>query len=421
MSLNKLILIMLMILFLLTAALWGAFDPGEEEEHETGPFFRYKILSYPMISRDSVNVKITLDVPYNEIQFIKEGDLFRAEYEATVLVLNEKEEHCFSKTWNDTITLDNYEQTNSMKKFVNTDISFNLIPNKIKIKFGIIDLNSKNKKYLTKTYDFQDYYKESMIISELKIVEQEEEKKDTSNSEYNIFADSTQNDKKLFLLTYQLLSDGGVGRVNYQITDEEGTAIFNQSYDKFFSKGITDLKFLFDARNLQYKEYNVSVKIRIDEKEVERSKKFQIRWSGMNLYIRNLPEAIEQLVYITDSKTMKKLRKAKGEEQKDLFVEFWKTKDPTPGTVKNELLNEYYSRVRFAELTFKGYRTGWRSDMGMVYILFGAPDNIERHPFEVNSRPYEIWYYNDKGKVFYFVDESGFGEYRLANPSQIYY
>ncbi|NPE28328.1 GWxTD domain-containing protein [Methanococcoides sp. SA1] len=411
----------LFVILIAVLQVFAAFDNDRREAELAGPFFKYKILSYPIISRDSLNVTINIEVPYNEIQFVKDGDAFRGEYEATVLVLNMEKEHCYSKTWNDTVIVDSYEETNSLKKFKRTDISFYILPSEINIKFGIMDLNSKKKKYITKKYDYNDYYKESIIISELKINEQYEEKKDSVTSEYDIFADSTSQDKKLYLLNYQLLSEGGLGKVTYMITDLDENIIFNETYDKLFSEGITDLRFLFDARNLYYKEYILQVKVNLGENTVKRTKKFQIRWSGMNLYIRDLQSAIEQLIYVTDSKTMKKLRKAKGEEQKNLFLEFWKTKDPTPGTIRNELLNEYYSRIRFAEVHFKGHRTGWRSDMGMIYILFGSPDNVERHPFEVNSRPYEIWYYNNKGKVFYFVDESGFGEYRLVNNNQIYY
>ena len=412
---------LLLILAIIGVQVFGAFDHKSRELEETGPFFKYKILSYPMISRDSINVTINIDVPYNEIQFVKDGDAFRGEYEATVLVLDKEKEHCFSQTWSDTVVVNKYEDTNSMKRYKNTEISFNILPNEISIKFGIRDLNSKKKKYITKKYDYKDYYKESIIISELKITEKTGEKKDTVKSDYDIFADSSKGDKKLYLLSYQLLSIGGIGKVTYTISDEDENLIFNETYDKFFAEGITDLKFLFDARNLHYKEYNLQVKIVLGKDEVKRFKKFHIRWSGMNLYIRNLKDAIDQLVYITDNKTMKILRKAKGEEQKDLFIDFWKSKDPTPGTIRNELMNEYYSRIRFAEINFKGHRIGWRSDMGMIYVLFGSPDNVERHPFEVNSRPYEIWYYNNKGKVFYFVDESGFGEYRLVNSNQIYY
>jgi hypothetical protein len=54
--------------------------------------------------------------------------------------------------------------------------------------------------------------------------------------------------------------------------------------------------------------------------------------------------------------------------------------------------------------------------MGMIFILFGPPSNIERHPFEIDYKPYEIWYYYELNREFVFVDETGFGEYRLVSP-----
>jgi len=60
---------------------------------------------------------------------------------------------------------------------------------------------------------------------------------------------------------------------------------------------------------------------------------------------------------------------------------------------------------------------GWRTDRGMVYIRFGAPENVERHPFETNSRPYEVWRYYNLNYEFVFVDDTGFGDYRLRYPS----
>jgi hypothetical protein len=54
--------------------------------------------------------------------------------------------------------------------------------------------------------------------------------------------------------------------------------------------------------------------------------------------------------------------------------------------------------------------------MGMVYIIFGTPNNIERHPFDIDARPYEIWTYYENNREFIFVDISGFGDYRLQTP-----
>jgi hypothetical protein len=59
---------------------------------------------------------------------------------------------------------------------------------------------------------------------------------------------------------------------------------------------------------------------------------------------------------------------------------------------------------------------GWRSDRGMVYITLGPPNNIDRHPFDYDAKPYEIWEYYDMNQQFIFVDETGFGDYRLTTP-----
>ena len=54
--------------------------------------------------------------------------------------------------------------------------------------------------------------------------------------------------------------------------------------------------------------------------------------------------------------------------------------------------------------------------MGYVYIMYGEPSSIERHPFEMDTKPYEIWTYYELNKQFIFVDDTGFGDYRLRNP-----
>jgi hypothetical protein len=54
--------------------------------------------------------------------------------------------------------------------------------------------------------------------------------------------------------------------------------------------------------------------------------------------------------------------------------------------------------------------------MGMVYITFGPADEIERHPFDTNAKPYQIWYYYNEKLRFLFVDYNGYGEYELQYP-----
>ena len=54
--------------------------------------------------------------------------------------------------------------------------------------------------------------------------------------------------------------------------------------------------------------------------------------------------------------------------------------------------------------------------MGMVYILFGKPDDMVRSMNMQGSYNYETWYYFKINEEITFIDEYGFGDYRLRTP-----
>jgi len=111
---------------------------------------------------------------------------------------------------------------------------------------------------------------------------------------------------------------------------------------------------------------------------------------------------------------------------RDIFIEtFWKMRDPTPGTPKNEYKDEHVRRFNYANkyLGRNSTREGWRTDMGMMYIILGEPISKDRFPATKDIYPCEVWYYyGDQSKglpphfglVFY--QRGGAGEYKLYNP-----
>jgi len=142
------------------------------------------------------------------------------------------------------------------------------------------------------------------------------------------------------------------------------------------------------------------------------------KWTDFRVSLDQIDDAIDQLQYVATDTEIKKIRagKTKAEKQRR-FMEFWKAKDPSPNTVRNEVMDEYYRRIEYANKNYSTkYTPGWRTDMGMVYVIFGLPDNVERHPYEMGSKPYEIWDYYELNRQFIFVDESGFGDYHLITP-----
>jgi GWxTD domain-containing protein len=61
-----------------------------------------------------------------------------------------------------------------------------------------------------------------------------------------------------------------------------------------------------------------------------------------------------------------------------------------------ELIRIYYNRYYYANLYFTSYKEGWRTDRGMIYMIFGPPSFITKTPYS------EIWEYHDRRKVTIF-------------------
>lgn len=123
-------------------------------------------------------------------------------------------------------------------------------------------------------------------------------------------------------------------------------------------------------------------------------------------YTSSDPEK-EQYKHLTD-------RLAK---QKFLY-EFWNRRADRPTTSGASFKEEYFNRLNYAkEHLSVGFREGWKTDRGRVYIMYGPPDEIERNPSSSESNPYEVWHYNNiqGGVMFVFVDRNGMGDFMLVH------
>ncbi len=131
--------------------------------------------------------------------------------------------------------------------------------------------------------------------------------------------------------------------------------------------------------------------------------------------------------YILRNDERSKLNVRSKEDKEELFYSLWKERDPTPQTERNELMEEYYERVSYVNEHFDGWQPGWETDRGMIYILFGPPDEIQRTNSSTSNSSlwndgtsinslYQIWSYYSISKQFVFRDQNGFGDYRLNTP-----
>lgn len=140
------------------------------------------------------------------------------------------------------------------------------------------------------------------------------------------------------------------------------------------------------------------------------------------------------LYIITDQERAAFLRLTSDPERDQFIEQFCLKRDPTPDTVENEVKEEHYRRIAFANSRYASQSgmAGWKTDRGRIYIIYGPPDEIESHPAggshryaekegggEVSTYPFEEWLYQriegaGERVVILFVDKAGTGEYPMA-------
>lgn len=173
--------------------------------------------------------------------------------------------------------------------------------------------------------------------------------------------------------------------------------------------------FLF-IKNLQDGDYSLIIDgYKRGKRIISKSYDFRIR-NPFYLSDREYFKKLNQLIYIADSKEIKRLKNAPKENRKAAWDAFWELRDSIPETEGNETMEEYFKKIDYCESHFSGGDLGYRSDRARVYMKYGEPDEIESHPFEPGRNAYEIWFYYLWGKRFVFEDKTGVGRYTLVSP-----
>ncbi|MGZ5192094.1 MAG: GWxTD domain-containing protein [Flavisolibacter sp.] len=383
------------------------------------PKYYQDFLNFASDKENNTRVDIFIQVPYTTIQFVKASTGFAASYNVTVSVFDEdKEKLLTEKSWREKIGAQNFDQTTSKSNYNLSLKSFYLTPGKYFIRTAVEDEDSRKTYSSENMYTVRDFSGNVSVSDIMLIIRQsqsEGSKKILPNISRNINAE--KDGIPLFFEIYSKYPKDVV--IQLEIKDNDEKIVFSDTLNKYIDSGRTQIIHTIENVSLSLGTYllNVTVSDSTKENNLNVNKTFMSRWAGIPSAINDLDKAISQLVYIATPSELNNIEDASGQKEKvSRYLEFWKKKDPTPSTDENEIFNEYYRRVAYANSNFTHYVEGWRSDRGMVFILLGSPSNVDRHPFDLESKPYEVWYYYELNRNYIFVDETGFGDYRLTTP-----
>jgi GWxTD domain-containing protein len=142
---------------------------------------------------------------------------------------------------------------------------------------------------------------------------------------------------------------------------------------------------------------------------------------GENLAVASFDQMLDYLRYFGVPERVRQMRELPREQQATAWAEFLRETDPNPETPENEDVRDYFQRLELANERFRGEGApGWLTDRGRVLIGLGEPDQVyEQGIADLSQRGRTmIWQYNRYRTQLVFVDQTGFGRWRLTTGSE---
>jgi GWxTD domain-containing protein len=411
--------ILFVVLFVIISCSTWSQEEINKDKHIVKVKYYQDFLNFRSAKTGMTRLDVFIEVPYNEIQFIKKADLFESNYTATVSVFAEdKEKLIEEKTWEEKIDVADFPHTTSPTNFNISIKSFDMPPGKYFIRTSIEDKDSRKEFVSSNIFTIRDLsilpnLSDIMFIAKQTMVAGSNKILPNVTREISVQKDGIP-------LFFELYSNS-VAKImlEFYVSDKDKKLIYTDTLARTIDSGKTQIFHNVKVNGLGLGTYLIGVSLKDTNNTIIAStiKSFQSRWVGVPSVINDLDKAIAQLVYIASTSEKNYIESAPSKEEKiKRYLEFWKKKNPNPAEEDNRVFDEYYRRINYANENFSHYTEGWRTDRGMVYITLGPPSNIDRHPFDYDAKPYEVWEYYEINQQFVFMDENGFGDYRLITP-----
>lgn len=253
---------------------------------------------------------------------------------------------------------------------------------------------------------------------------------------------------KAYYLVEAYATEPDSGTMQVQVSDTAGKVLVGSRPTKVqIAPGGSVLKGQLDLAGLPAGQYRFTVSIDVAGRREERTdllemadfeetmQREQARLAAARetdegffgtLNDEQLDQAEAPLEYLAKGDELRAYTKELSVEAKRRFlVKFWRERDPTPATARNESRERFYELIALADRQYaEGGRSrtpGWKTDRGRVFVKYGEPiEKLDRRTSTGSAPPYQVWRYT-RGKELYYVfaDRTGFGGYKLIATNDL--
>ncbi len=411
---------------------------GPAAAQEAAAPFEVDAISVRAETGTQTRLDVYTKISYAALSFTRADAGFQARYSVTLGVYRveaggRQGAYVAGKTWDRTVTASSYDATIEDRFADKTTQSLSLAPGPYLLQFSVED-GASSRTYAHEVTTVVADLGASPSVSDLILVDSYDAAKASISPRVS---NAVASDERAFSFFYEVYSDAPrevrvVREVRRQARrslvrtalgmqqDESSSATYATVAPTSLKAGRNPVVVTIPLEGFRVGSYTVRIRLETlsGDTLATREKPVEVLWTGLAQHVRDLDGAIAQLVHIAKPRDIEAMREAPSTaERLRRFRAYWERMDPTPGTARNERMEEYYLRVAYSNRSYKaGGRSGWETDRGLVMIRFGEPTEIERHPFSFDNDPYEVWTYNHIGRRFIFIDQTGFGDYQLLHP-----
>ena len=421
MKLLRFLLLFLIIYSTSFAQRRGPMGPGGPHSGMFGSeLFLYNIYQFADITDESqTRVDIHISLVNDILTFIKtDENSYNAEYEINFIIYNKKNEALTEQHVKNKVSVGSFIKTNDRTMQHKHMLSTLLKPGKYRYVLRLIDADAKHNIMREDELEIKSFAKDRLQLSDLVFIDAFNEQNDSITYQPNLM-NTFNKINSAFACYFEIYNPTPSDSIHlfYKIKNAHDDLIYQENTVRSAGHNVLPQILSFKQYLSKPGEYNLTIKVQQGNQHVELDKNFNVNWANLGVKKANLQVAIEQLRLIAHKKTIDQIQEAPENEQQKLYDEFWKERDPTPETTANELKQEFFFRIDFANKNFTEVangREGWMTDRGRIYIKNGPPDQLDRQPTQMNMPAAEIWYYQDINRRYIFSDRRGTGEYRLV-------
>jgi GWxTD domain-containing protein len=399
--------ILLLLIFYCCIACSRAFNPnidrGAAYYYEDG-FPEIRVLAIGYLSpTDQAYVNITSDIVYSSLIYRSVDDQNLATITVTTMITGKDEGSTFTNTNRETLDLEKQDDSYSRSLEVYTIENDIYVPaGNYHIAVTVTD-ETTGKQTLRETEAFiPDPGYEGIHLTSVRLLGKDLGLENPKYSPITTYDVPARHDSLLF--TYQLMNN----RQNNPLIitsrllkfDSDSVSAVPMNHNNYSSSslpykgidysqyevlqqiprvvdpsGIVDIDFqtpLLAEGNYRFEIFSDD----LDKDQFYRARDFSIKPDNYPT-LRTPRELAEPLVYLMDRRDHERLMSISDPDSLKAAIDrFWITNINNSARAKS-VIQKYYERVEEANKQFSNYKEGWKTDLGMIYILFGQPWYVE--------------------------------------------